>query len=181
MNDKKHESDISQGEVLAKFLFHTESHARTCYYHRWNLEISRYLLLSSLPLEIDSTRNLDQFLYSFFILSSFFALMHIRVLRYNQKNQIFTFIRPFRTDFMANTKQLTEVEVVLVYTSWELGLKCLAKTLFTTLARILCIFGSSSFEAPLLEGLPSRKAEYRLNRENGLWIQTSHSHFCPTA
>lgn len=67
--------------------------------------------MSSLPLGADWTRNLDQFLHSFFSIQIFFTLVHIRVLRYSQKNQIFIFTGPFRSDFMANSKQLTEIEV----------------------------------------------------------------------
>lgn len=68
----------------------------------------------SLPLEIDWRRNLDQFLL-FFHNQFFFTLMHITMLRYNQRNQIFTFIKPFRSNVMANAKQVTEVQVVLDY------------------------------------------------------------------
>lgn len=46
--------------------------------------------------------------------------MHIRVLRYNQKNNILS-LGLLGSDFMANTKEFTEIEDIFVYTSGEFG------------------------------------------------------------
>jgi len=154
VNWRKNMNQSFHKQVHVKFLFPTDSHPKTCCCHGLNLEISRYILFTSrdwLETEFGPVLTLSFSLSVLFYSNAY----HSVKIQSEEPNIHFSV---FQVKCYGKRKTAYWSSSCFGLQNREFGLKYLVKALFTTLFRMLCLLGISSFEIPCLAGLlKSRK------------------------